>query len=1215
MHKIAKKRAIVVLGMHRSGTSALTRVLNLCGAALPKQLMPPAPDNETGFWEPAEIIATHEELLVSAGSLWDDVLEFPQSWFTSDIAETFKYRIINILRENFSEAPLFVIKDPRMCRLVPLWLSVFKDFGAEPLFIFVVRNPLEVAASLEVRNGFLPAKSIMLWLRHLLAAEKDTRGMKRAFIGYEDLLTDWRGIVQRLSVELGIHWPHRSRPVDTEIDAFLSSQLRHHVVTCKEVAARTDVVNWVKTTFDWAIRATKGLAKASEELDSVHEALLFADRVFAPLVTANTLEISKLSEDITRQNSQIDQLQQEMRTRQKKARQLTETVNRLEAQVAERDRQIARLQQEVQTRQGDTRQLTETVNVLETQVVERDGQIAQLQQKVQTIQAQHEQLNSMINGLETDIIEREKQIRAIYRSTSWRIAFPIRVIKKTLLAVSQIPHYGRKVFVESIRFNDSSLLLKLFRYIGWRKHRIILRPIHQIVRHGNEFESIGEDPQFLIASTRPRPPSGWALICYSSNAQLHPLMPKIYVDTGEGFSEANTIQLKRIVQGTAHEIIRLPDQVSALRFDPMDKHGKFTINNLDIIEIGKLQLGILLIWRYVIPVLKTPSSTILILKKAMQVMRYGRFSALKNLLVDQVKKESPENYHQWIQYYDTLTNIDHELIQKRIAQMSYKPLISVVMPVYNISIRWLREAIESVRNQLYPHWELCIADDASSKSKIKDILKKYERLDSRIKVVYRESNGHISAASNSALYLATGEFIALIDHDDMLTEHALYLVAEELNKHPDADIIYSDEDKIDEQGQRYGHYFKSDWNPDLFYSQNLISHLGVYRRKLINEIGGFRLGYEGSQDYDLALRVIERTSKDKIRHIPFILYHWRAIRGSTALTPEEKNYAHEAARKALRSHFERLSIKVQVTNGSGTYHRVIYEIPKPAPLVSLIMPTRDRLELLRRSTGDILNNTDYTNLELIIVDNQSNQADTIAFLKNIQSDRRVMVLKYDRPYNFSAINNMAVRKASGEIIGLVNNDIDIITSTWLTEMVSHAIRQEIGVVGAMLYYPNDTIQHAGVVLGIGGVAGHIHKYLPRGISGYSSRAALIQNFSVVTAACMLMRRSVFEEVGGLNEDNLPVAFNDVDLCIRIHNSGYRILWTPYAELYHYESATRGSDHTPEQLPRFVKEVNYMKQRWEDILNNDPYYSPNLSLESGENFSLAYPPRVKRPWLN
>jgi GT2 family glycosyltransferase len=1162
-----KQKAIVVLGMHRSGTSALTRVLNLCGAALPKQIMPPAPDNETGFWESAEIIAIHEELLVSAGSRWDDVLEFPQSWFTSNIAETFKCRIINILRENFSEAPLFVIKDPRMCRLVPLWLSVFKDFGAEPLFIFVVRNPLEVAASLEVRNGFLPAKSIMLWLRHFLAVERDTRGMKRVFISYEDLLNDWRGVVQMLSVELDIYWPSHSDSVDAEIDIFLSSQLRHHVVTYEEVAARIDIVSWVKTTFDWAIRATKGLAIASEELDSVYEALLSADRAFAPLIMANTREISKLSEDITRLNEEVTQFMG--------------NINVLEVQIAKRNEQIARLQQEVQTRQGDTRQFTETVNRLEAQVVERDGQITQIQKEVvQTIQAQHEQLNNMINALKADIVKQDKQIDAIYRSTSLRI----------------------------------SLLQKLFRYIRWKKHRIILRPIYQIVCHGDEFESTGEDPQFLITSRRSRSPSGWSLIRYSGSAQSYPLKPKIYADTGQGFSETSAIQLNCIVHGITQEIIRLPDQVTALRFDPMDTQGKFTINNFEIIEIGKMQLSILLIWRYVIPIIRTPSSGIHVLKKTMQAVQRDGFSALKNLLVDKIKKGPLENYYQWIHEYDVLTDVDRGLIQNRIAQMSYKPLISVVMPVYNIDVRWLREAIKSVRDQLYTHWELCIADDASSKSEVKDVLKEYERLDSRIKVVYRENNGHISAASNSALCLARGEFIALMDHDDVLAEHALYMVAEELNEHSDADIVFSDEDKIDERGLRYEPYFKSDWNPDLFYSQNFVNHLGIYRRKLINEIGGFRLGYEGSQDYDLALRVVERTSKDKIRHIPFILYHWRAISGSTALAVGEKNYAHEVARKALRSHFERLGTKVQVTNGIGAYHRVIYEIPKPAPLVSLIMPTRDRLEFLRRSVKDILQNTDYANVELIIVDNQSEQQDTIAFLKNIQSDRRVRVLKYDQPYNFSAINNMAVREANGNIIGLVNNDIGVINPGWLTEMVSHAVRQEIGAVGAMLYYPNNTIQHAGVVLGIGGVAGHIHKHLPRGVSGYFSRAALIQNFFAVTAACILMRRNVFKEVGGLDEDNLPVAFNDIDLCIKIHKHGYRILWTPYAELYHYESATRGSDHTPEQLPRFMNEVNYMKQRWKDILNNDPYYSPNLSLEN-DNFSLAYPPRVKKPWLH
>jgi FkbM family methyltransferase len=570
-------------------------------------------------------------------------------------------------------------------------------------------------------------------------------------------------------------------------------------------------------------------------------------------------------------------------------------------------------------------------------------------------------------------------------------------------------------------------------------------------------------------------------------------------------------------------------------------------------------------------------------------------------------------YQEWIRLYDTLIDADREAIRRHIQELGYRPTMSVVMPVYNTPEKWLRIAIESVRNQLYPYWELCIADDASTLPHVRKVLQEYQEKDHRVKVVFRQQNGHISAASNSALTLATGEFITLLDHDDELAEHALYMVVEALNRHPDTDLIYSDEDRVDERGRRYDPYFKSDWNPDLFYSHNLISHLGAYRTSLVRRIEGFRSEFDGSQDYDLALRAIEQTSPDRIRHIPHVLYHWRAVPGSAALNPDQKEYAYDAARRAIRAHFDRRHIRVTVTEASHySMHRVIYPLPNPPPLVSLIIPTKDKVELLHTCVDGILHHTDYTEIELIIVDNRSEETATLTYLKELQKDSRVRVLKYDAPYNFSAINNMAVREAHGQIIGFVNNDLKVISPGWLHEMVSHAVRPEIGGVGCKLYYPNGTIQHAGVILGLGGIAGHSHRFMKRDLPGYRGRAVVVQNLSAVTATCLLTRRAVFEEVGGFNGEDLQVAFNDVDLCLRTREKGYRILWTPYAELYHIESASREHDLTPAQHPRFERESTFMRSRWGDLLSNDPFYSPNLTLER-EDSSLAYPPRVRKPW--
>jgi O-antigen biosynthesis protein len=570
------------------------------------------------------------------------------------------------------------------------------------------------------------------------------------------------------------------------------------------------------------------------------------------------------------------------------------------------------------------------------------------------------------------------------------------------------------------------------------------------------------------------------------------------------------------------------------------------------------------------------------------------------------------DYALWVKLYDTLTDEDRATMLTRIGELEYRPLISIVMPVYNVAEVWLRKAIASVRAQLYPHWELCIADDNSTAPHVRQVLEEYAAKDARIKVTYRQTNGHISLASNSALELATGEFIALLDNDDELPEHALYLVVAELNEHPEADLIFSDEDKIDENGVRREPHFKSDWNPDLFYSCNMISHLGIYRTAIVKKIGGFRKGYEGSQDYDLALRFIEQIPEQHIRHIPRVLYHWRAIAGSVALASGEKNYAHEAAREAIRSHLKRMGVEATVTEGHNSFHRVIYPLPEPAPLISLIIATRDQVELLSQVVDGLLNETDYEPLEIIIINNQSQSRATSLYLRELQNDPRVKVLDYDAPFNYSAVNNLGVRAASGALIGLINNDIKIISPTWLKEMVSHALRPGIGAVGAKLLYPDNTVQHAGVILGVNGVAAHAHRFLPRQSPGYINRAMVIQNLSAVTGACLIMRREIFDEVGGLDEANLPVAFNDVDLCIRLREKGYRIVWTPYAELYHLESASRGSDATQENAPRFAREVQYMKYVWQDVLSADPYYNPNLTL-TREDFSLATPPRTTTVW--
>lgn len=568
-----------------------------------------------------------------------------------------------------------------------------------------------------------------------------------------------------------------------------------------------------------------------------------------------------------------------------------------------------------------------------------------------------------------------------------------------------------------------------------------------------------------------------------------------------------------------------------------------------------------------------------------------------------------KSYPKWIKAFDSFSAEVLNECKDRINSFSIKPLISILMPVYDPEVRFLTEAIESVIHQVYPYWELCIADDCSSNPEIRKILSKYKESDKRIKIAFRESNGHISAASNSALDMATGEFIALVDHDDLIPAHTLFRVVEAINKFPGAKLIYSDEDKVDELGNRSDPYFKSDWNPPLFYSQNMISHIGIYQSKLVREIGGFRVGYEGSQDYDLALRAIERISRSEIIHIPEVLYHWRMHENSTSCLQESKNYAYVSGENAINGHFNRTGIKAVATCFQPGLYRVKYQNPDPAPLVSLIIPTYNQCELLRNCIESIVSKTTYPNFDILVIDNNSDDEETLNYLESIHSIRNISCTRDERPFNFSAICNRAANIVKGDYIGLINNDIEVIHGDWLEELVSLAAQPDTGAVGAKLLFPDNTIQHAGVITGIGGVASHAHYHQPSHTSGYFGRAMLPQEMSAVTGACLIMKKSVYIEIGGMDEANLSISFNDVDLCLRLREAGYHNIWTPYATLFHHESVSRGTEDEGKNALRFEKETCYMLNKWGKTLQYDPAYNPNLTLEK-EDFSLAWPPRAK-----
>ncbi|HEY1583852.1 MAG TPA: glycosyltransferase [Chthoniobacterales bacterium] len=519
-------------------------------------------------------------------------------------------------------------------------------------------------------------------------------------------------------------------------------------------------------------------------------------------------------------------------------------------------------------------------------------------------------------------------------------------------------------------------------------------------------------------------------------------------------------------------------------------------------------------------------------------------------------------YQEWLERFSNLSAKDRAELRRETDGLAYRPLISVLLPVYNPDLKFLGEAIESVRRQIYQHWELCLADDASTDPRVRPFLKEQAQSDPRLRLIFRDKNGHISACSNSALTLVRGEWCALLDQDDLVAENALAAVALEIDRHPDASVIYSDEDFVDAAGARSNPFFKPDWSPELFLAQNYLNHLGVYRSALLREIGGFREGFEGSQDYDLALRCVARSDARQIRHIPHLLYHWRTLPGSLAKKPDAKPYARHAARRALNSYLNERGIaaRAEACPQNEESHRVIYEVPRPLPKVTLITTTMD----------DAHEGFSFPTLEIIRA-----------------------------PAGSTAMNAAATR-AKGEVLIFLHRTIEATEIGWLEEIVSHVVRPEVGAVGARLWSARGQLEDGGLILGLNGLAAPPFQGLPREHPGYFNRAWLQQNYSAVSGACLALRQKVFVQAGGFDVRNLPHHFYDIDLCLRLGEQNLQVVWTPYANL------TLAGREALRAKP-MAEEVNYMQRRWGERLSRDPFYNPNLSLEP-PGFVLAIPPR-------
>lgn len=585
-------------------------------------------------------------------------------------------------------------------------------------------------------------------------------------------------------------------------------------------------------------------------------------------------------------------------------------------------------------------------------------------------------------------------------------------------------------------------------------------------------------------------------------------------------------------------------------------------------------------------------------------MDFWKEHGLKALVVKSKHKlQGLDNDYDYGEWYDLTKPTEEELEAQKKKLFDFEPKLSIAIPAYKTPERYLKEMLDSILEQTYTNWEVCIADGSPRGESLERVLRRYAEKDSRIRYQILGENKGIAGNTNTAMDMARGDFLVLADHDDTLPPNALYEVVKAINERPLAQVIYSDEDKLDMDGKAlFDPHFKPDFNPDLLTSVNYICHLFVVRMDLLEKVGRFRQEFDGAQDYDFIFRCTEAA--DEVYHIPKVLYHWRCHQNSTASNPESKRYAFEAGARAIMAHYERMGIEAEsVVKGVdfGIY-RTKFKI-KSEPLVSVVIPTKDHWQDLDTCVKSLMERATYRNLEFILVENNSAQKETFEYYKKLQAEHsNVKVVTWDREFNYSAINNFGASFASGEYLLLLNNDTEIIEPDCIQEMLGFCQREDVGIVGARLLYADDTIQHAGVVVGFGGIAGHTFIGLHKAENSYFHRAMCAQDYSAVTAACMMTKKAVFDQVGGLSEE-LAVAFNDIDYCMKVRSLGKLVVYAPYALLYHYESKSRGLEDTPEKIARFNREVAIFIKKWPDIIQNgDPYYNPNLTLRKS-NFAL------------
>ncbi len=1123
------KECVVVLGMHRSGTSVLAGLVSLQGFSLGVTEMPPQDYNPKGFFENQKIYELNDSILMGNGGSWHDFSFTIQDIKPKDLRRH-EVAIKELIQEEFGSEERIFIKDPRMCLLFPLWEKVLKEMGYKIRVIFIWRSPMEVFQSLESRNKMAVEKSLMLWSHYFFQAEKNSRDYERFVVRYDndfrELDTFFKGLGKFLEVELTENMYQAAHELYTP-------KLKHHLIELKRFADDLpaylrDLVSILKSN-DFSNHV---------ELDELADEFKCSKKYYLYNQAKQEEELETKGKKIAQQQELLTQLQL-LHDEQNKE---------LENKNAKNLQQQQQLGQFEQLYDEQTNELDRSIRklVLMTEISNKGNEkINQLEASLSEEKLQHDRHKQELEDTKQELSLAKQEtaiIKLDYTETREEAELlDLRLVNADDLFKKMMFARNKNNKLHGYHEERSHFMNKLFLFFVSKEKRALLKD-RELISRSNLFS-----PLYYLT-----------LYPDVSQSGMDPLMHFCEYGWKEGRQPSETFDIDSYVKDNR--------MISEENINPL---VHFIQANKDEYIDGRITKNI--------------------------------SNSIKPVLARYLKK-----IHKQISNTETYVYFEPKLtleIKKEIKAFKKPPLMSIIIPVFNVEKKWLEKAIISVENQWYENWEISIADDASTNIETISFLKSLDN--PKIKIKYLKENGNISNASNEALKAVNGQYIVLMDHDDELTPDALYEIVKSINV-DGAEFIYSDEDKLEMDGSFCDPNFKPDYAPDTFLSTNYLSHLGAIKKTLVDKVGGFSIGLEGAQDYDLYLKVLEYTTK--ISHIQKVLYHWRKIPGSTAASFGDKSYANEAGRLALQRAMERRKISANVIFGkSPGLYRIQYELVDN-PLISIIIPFKDMPELLKTCIESILSKSTYQNYEIIGISNNSTDNNTFAEMKRLENlDSRIQFHELNIPFNFSKINNYAVTEfAKGEQLVFLNNDIEIITPEWIEELLMYSQQKRVGVVGSKLYYPNDTIQHAGLV--ITPYTSHsiisVFNSFPRNSSGYGSRLAIVNNYSAVTAACMMLKKDLFMDVGGFDEENLKIAYNDVDLCLTIKENGLLNIYTPFCEAYHHESISRGLEDTTEKLMRCGNEQIALKSKHPDtFVTTDPYYNKNLDGYTN-NFSIS-----------